>query len=166
MRFYSTVALLCACLASAATVSESHQVPGGSPLQFCEGPIVRDFVDIKSVKLSPNPPQAGKNLTINAHGTVHKDIVEGAYVRINVKWGLITLINTVQDLCEQTGHINLKCPIKAGDMTIEKSFGLPIAIPDGTYNVKADVFSQDDSHITCLTASVTFHGNRLFNIEL
>ncbi|PFH59029.1 hypothetical protein XA68_12909 [Ophiocordyceps unilateralis] len=166
MRFFTAVALLSASLASAAVVAEDHKVPGGSPLLFCDGYIPRDFVDIKSVKLTPTNPEAGKNLTIEARGTVHKDIRKGAYVRLEVKWGLITLLRTVQDLCEQTSNIDLECPIKAGDMTLKKTVQLPKAIPDGTYNVLADVYSEDDQHITCLTASVSFHGNSLFNLEL
>ncbi|RDA95206.1 hypothetical protein CP533_1819 [Ophiocordyceps camponoti-saundersi (nom. inval.)] len=167
MRFSTAVALLSACLAPAVAVNDDHEVPGGSPLRFCDGPVVKDFVDIKSVELDPKFPEAGNNLTIKARGTVHKDIVDGAYVRINVKWGLITLLNSKQDLCEQTSHIDLKCPIKAGDMSLEKTVQLPGAIPDGTYHVMADVYSQDDEHVTCLTASMTFNGQGLFgNIEL
>ncbi|RCI08537.1 hypothetical protein L249_8924 [Ophiocordyceps polyrhachis-furcata BCC 54312] len=168
MRFSTTVALLSACLAPAVAVNDDHVVPGGSPLRFCDGPIVKEFVDIKSVELTPKFPEAsGSNLTIEARGIVHKDILEGAYVRINVKWGLITLLNSKMDLCEQTSHIDLECPIKAGDMSLKKTVQLPSAIPDGTYHVMADVYSKNEEHITCLTASITFSGQGLFsNLEL
>ncbi|RDA83451.1 hypothetical protein CP532_1822 [Ophiocordyceps camponoti-leonardi (nom. inval.)] len=158
MRLSTAVAFLSACLAPVVAVNDDHDVPGGSPLRFCDGPIAKDFVDIEGVELTPKFPEAGSDLTISANGTVHKDIVEGAYVHINVKWGLITLVNTDMDLCEQTSHIDLKCPIKAGEMKLKKT---------GTYHVMADVYSKDQERITCLTASITFNGQGLFsNLEL
>lgn len=69
----------------------------------------------------------------------------------------------------------MKCPIEKGDQTIEKTVKLPAEIPpvrlasldrgsvpgeltmhQGKYTVLADVFNADDTHITCLTATVAF----------
>jgi len=178
MRF--SVACLSACLAPAAALSVFNgnapdvtanlglRIPGESPLELCDGEHGDDIVEIERVDLMPNPPAAGQELVIKAHGTVKKTIEEGAYVQLSVKYGLIRLINTKADLCEQIGNVDLKCPVKAGDMKITKKVDLPNEIPPGRYTVQADVYTADDEHITCLTATVTFNMavNGFFSNEL
>jgi hypothetical protein len=46
-----------------------------------------------------------------------------------VKYGLIRLVTTTADLCEQVGNVDLECPIKKGDVTITKDVDLPSQIP-------------------------------------
>jgi len=134
----------------------SLQVPGESPLEYCQPNHENDLLLIEHVNLSPNPPQSGTTLTIEAVGTFVEDIEEGAYVHLQVKYGLIRLINTTADLCEQVKNVDMECPIKKGKTTIVKDVELPDEIPPGKYTVLADVYTKDDVHITCLTAAVTF----------
>lgn len=110
---------------------------------------------------------------IKAKGSVKQKIEEGAYVLLTVKYGLIRLISTKADLCEQIGNVDLKCPVEAGIVEVTKSVDLPAEIPpvrghsplysvyvanpaQGKYTVLADVFTVDDVQITCLTATVAF----------
>jgi hypothetical protein len=110
---------------------------------------------------------------IKAKGSVKQKIEEGAYVLLTVKYGLIRLISTKADLCEQIGNVDLKCPVEKGEVEVTKSVDLPAEIPSvrgrflshfdclansaqGKYTVLADVFTADDVQITCLTATVTF----------
>lgn len=110
---------------------------------------------------------------IKAKGSVKQKIEEGAYVLLTVKYGLIRLISTKADLCEQIGNVDLKCPVEAGVVEVTKSVDLPAEIPpvrdhsplysvyvanlaQGKYTVLADVFTVDDVQITCLTATVAF----------
>jgi len=136
-------------------------VPGENPLEFCEADRDEDILTIDEVTLSPNPPQAGTTLVIEASGTVKDTITKGAYVHIEVKYGYIKLINMQSDLCEQLGNVDLQCPIEPGKLVITKSVDLPKQIPPGKYTVQADVYNADDEHITCLTAAVTFGGKSL-----
>ncbi len=130
-------------------------IPGDSPIDTCVNPPPEtDLVRIESLVISPNPPQKGKNLTIEASGVVVEDIVEGAYVAIEVKYGLIRLIRQKLDLCEQTVKVDLECPIKKGAMNITTEVELPKEIPPGRYTVLARVFTVDDKPITCLVAKV------------
>ncbi len=64
-----------------------------------------------------------------ASGKLLEDIGEGAYVQLQVKYGLIRLVSTKADLCEQVGNVDLKCPIEKGDVTITKDVDLPREIP-------------------------------------
>jgi hypothetical protein len=149
-----------------AVVREDLKVPGKSPLEFCPADHSKDVLTIESVELSPNPPLAGTDLVIKATGTVASTIAEGAYVNLQVKYGLIRLITTTADLCEQVQNVDLKCPIEKGALSIVKSVELPKEIPPGKYTVLADVYTVDDEPITCLTATVVFDRSGVFGIEL
>ncbi|KAK4112113.1 hypothetical protein N656DRAFT_732195 [Canariomyces notabilis] len=131
-------------------------VPGQNPLKFCEADRKDDIITIENVVLTPNPPEAGVTLVIEATGTVKETIVDGAYVNLQVKYGYIRLINTQADLCKEIKNVDLDCPIEKGKISVIKSIDLPKEIPPGKYTVEADVFSKDDEHITCLTATVVF----------
>lgn len=131
-------------------------IPGASPLQHCTPDHDSDLLTIEHVNLSPNPPLAGATLTIEAVGTFKKEIDQGAYVRLQVKYGLIKLLSTTADLCEQIQNVDMECPIQKGKTTITKEVEMPAQIPPGKYTVVADVFSADDEPITCLTATVIF----------
>ena len=72
---------------------------------------------------------SGKTLTIEAVGTFKEDIAEGAYVVLQVKYGLIKLLSTTADLCEQIKTVDMDCPIKKGETTITKEVELPAQIP-------------------------------------
>lgn len=66
---------------------------------------------------------------IKAKGSVKQKIEEGAYVLLTVKYGLIRLISTKADLCEQIGNVDLKCPVETGEVEVTKSVDLPAEIP-------------------------------------
>jgi len=165
MRFAATVVALLWAGVSARNVPRFGQsiladdpldVPGQSPLKFCEADRAKDIITIEEVVLSPNPPQAGATLTIEASGIVKEDITEGAYVKLQVKYGYIKLLDTQADLCEEIKNVDLECPIEKGKISITKEVELPKEIPPGKYTVQADVYTADDEHITCLTAMVFF----------
>ncbi|KAF2727737.1 hypothetical protein EJ04DRAFT_517075 [Polyplosphaeria fusca] len=136
-------------------MSEDYKVPGDNPLDFCADPS-DDILEIEKVDLSPNPPEAGKTLTIKATGNF-KEKVESGKMHLQVKYGLITLINQDADLCDTVAKADLKCPLEKGEMTLTKDVDLPSQIPPGKYTVLADVYNDDGDKITCLTAHVEFH---------
>lgn len=72
---------------------------------------------------------SGKNLTITASGTLSKDVEEGTKVHLQVKYGLIRILNQEVDLCEQADKLNLKCPLKKGPMTLTRDVEMPKEIP-------------------------------------
>jgi len=127
-------------------VQDEFDVPGQSPLKFCEADRTNDIITIEEVILAPNPPQAyvqpvvsrrplanaalsGANLTIKATGFVKETIVDGAYVQLQVKYGYIKLLDTTADLCEQIKNVDLDCPIEKGKISIVKDIELPKEIP-------------------------------------
>ena len=72
--------------------------------------------------------RSGEVLTIEAQGNFTKKVEEGAYVELSIKYGLIRIINTSVDLCQQLKEIDEECPVE-GPKTITKSVQLPKEIP-------------------------------------
>jgi hypothetical protein len=173
MRFSTVATLLSASLAPVSAlvfpaqtkVGDDLSVPGDNPLTYCNADRADDILTITNVDLTPNPPLAGEELVINAVGQTSKPIEKGAYVLLQVKYGLIRLISTTADLCEQITNVDMECPIEKGELKITKSISLPAEIPPGKYSVLADVFTKDDEPITCLEATVVF-SRGLFSLEL
>ena len=132
-------------------------IPGGSPIDTCQTPAPEtDLIEISSLEISPNPPQKGQNLTIIASGIVKEDIAAGARVQVVVKYGLIKLLATELDLCEQTEKVDLSCPIQAGELTLQREVELPALIPPGRYTVNAQVITEDGRPAICLVAKVQY----------
>lgn len=71
----------------------------------------------------------GKPLLVTFKGDVKKKIANGAYVKVVVKYGLIQLLSTTADFCEQTQNVDLNCPLEPGKMVITKSIDMPSVIP-------------------------------------
>ncbi|KAL4783658.1 ML domain-containing protein [Aspergillus varians] len=132
-------------------ITQGAPVKGENPLEFCADP-KSDLLDIKSVDLFPNPPKPGQTLKIKAEGVLHERVEEGAYVLLEVKYGLITLLRQRPDLCEQIVNVDLECPLEEGPLVLTREVELPAQIPPGKYTVHADVFDKDDRRITCLDA--------------
>jgi len=144
----------------AVAARDDFKIPGESPLELCPKDHDDDIIKIERVDLIPNPPEPGKTLLISAVGTVKETIVEGAYILLQIKYGLIRLISTKVDLCEQIRNVDLTCPIEKGLVVITKAVEMPKEIPPGKYSVFADVYSRNDDPITCLTATVVFGNHR------
>jgi hypothetical protein len=108
---------------------DSNKVPGKSPVEICSLSPSDDLVIIEYINLTPNPPQAGQNLTIDARGYLKVDIEEGAYANFEVKYGFIKLLTGTADLCEKAAEVDLECPIKKGQIKVQKLVELPSQIP-------------------------------------
>lgn len=78
---------------------------------------------------------SGNTLTIKAEGTLLEDVGEGAYVILQVKYGLIRLVSTKADLCDQVENVDMECPIKKGKTTITKDVELPKEIPPVSFTL-------------------------------
>ncbi|QIW99978.1 hypothetical protein AMS68_005496 [Peltaster fructicola] len=138
-------------------LEDSYKVPGDNPLYYCDNPETEKYIlEVESVDIDPNPPKAGKTLTIKAKGKFTEDVEEGAKVHLTVKYGLITIIRQTADLCDAVKNVELECPLEEGVMELSKDVDLPSQIPNGKYTVLADVVTKDDDKITCLKATVEF----------
>ncbi|RKP30750.1 hypothetical protein METBISCDRAFT_30654 [Metschnikowia bicuspidata] len=129
-------------------------VPGNAPIVQCDV-LTPQVLKLQHVTIDPNPPVRGRNLTFTATGLLSQDIVDGAYVKVDVRFGFIRLIKKTYDLCEQVQNIDLKCPIRLGKQEITKTVEIPADVPPGRYIVNARAYNKDDELITCLTVDLT-----------
>jgi len=60
-----------------------------------------DIIQIQSIEVTPDPPQAGKDLTVNVKAITTERIEEGAYAMVTVKLGRIKILTKEFDLCEE-----------------------------------------------------------------
>lgn len=134
---------------------DDRPVPGDSPIVQCQAH-ESQILTLLSVTIDPNPPTRGANLTFIAEGYLTKDIEEGAYVEVDVRYGYIRLIHQQFDLCEEIGKVDLECPVKKGKQIITKEVEIPNEVPPGKYIINARAFTKDDEFITCLSAVVDF----------
>jgi hypothetical protein len=72
---------------------------------------------------------SGQTLDIKATGVLKETVENGAKIHLQVKYGLITLINQETDLCNQVKNVDLRCPLKKGPLELTKSVNLPGQIP-------------------------------------
>ncbi|TIA91255.1 hypothetical protein E3P99_01180 [Wallemia hederae] len=92
-----------------------------------------DALKLTKLDVSPDPPQSGRNLTIDAAGVVNRYIGEGAYADVAVKLGYITLYSTRYDLCKEAhdADAQIQCPVEKGERAIKQNVELPSHIPPG-----------------------------------
>lgn len=151
--------------AHASVVFEAQAVPGttkpikgDSPLLLCDLE-EKQYLDISSIMLTPNPPERGTDLVIAAKGEVKKLIKEGAYVDVEVRLGYIKLLTQTFDLCEvlEENDVNgLTCPVKPGIYDLKKTVTIPEEVPPGKYTILARAYTVDDELLTCITGEVIF----------
>lgn len=134
---------------------DQKPVPGKSPIFQCEAASPQ-LLTLELVVIDPNPPVKGQNLTFVAKGVLAKEVGEGAYVDVDVRYGFIRLIHQRFDLCEEITKVDLECPIEKGKQVIKKRVEIPEEVPPGKYTVIAKAFTADDEFITCLGAVVEF----------
>ncbi|KDE05689.1 hypothetical protein MVLG_03923 [Microbotryum lychnidis-dioicae p1A1 Lamole] len=117
-----------------------------------------DAIEIDSIKISPDPPVPGKDLTIYASGTVKTLITYGSYANVVVKLGLIKLVNKTIDVCDELANANstLQCPIDPNTYQVEQTVALPAEIPRAKFVVQANVFTQKDEPAACVNLWINF----------
>ncbi|AET40038.1 sterol transporter Ecym_5275 [Eremothecium cymbalariae DBVPG len=132
-------------------------IPGDSPLEKCDL-AEEQSLEIHYIDLTPNPPERGANLTIDAEGVLYSTVDEGSYVMVEVRLGYIKLLTQTFDLCEQLEENDLgyECPLLPGTYTISETVEIPVQVPPGKYTVQVRAFTGDDQEVACLTGNVLF----------
>ncbi|GAA5895920.1 sterol transporter [Sporobolomyces salmoneus] len=117
-----------------------------------------DALQIDSIKITPDPPKPGQDLTIVASGRAQSKIDVGTYADVTVKLGLIKLLTKTFDVCEELDNANatLRCPIAPGTHTITQTVALPREIPRAKFQVDALVYTQDEEPAACINLWINF----------
>ena len=90
----------------------------------------------------------GEKLSIKASGDFKEQVGEGSKMHLQVKYGLITLINQERDACDTIEQADLKCPLKKGELSLTKDVDLPREIPPVRHPVLC--WCRDDWWLGCV----------------
>eukprot|EP00270_Netrium_digitus_P016619 TRINITY_DN5996_c0_g1_i1.p1 TRINITY_DN5996_c0_g1~~TRINITY_DN5996_c0_g1_i1.p1 ORF type:complete len:148 (+),score=17.77 TRINITY_DN5996_c0_g1_i1:277-720(+) len=108
-------------------------------------------VKILGISLTPNPPVRGKPVAIAVQGTVNSPIANGIasyLVKYNNK---AVLLNSKLNICTA----GVKCPIKAGPITLKTSLTVPKYAPVGLYTLGVSAVTLNKVPILCINATFT-----------
>ncbi|KAI9031142.1 ML domain-containing protein [Hyaloraphidium curvatum] len=123
-----------------------------SALEWCGTD--EDIFTLGSLTISPDPPEKGTNLTVKVEGYLKETIVQGAYADVVVKIGVVKLLDTRLDLCDQGKElVGEDCPVQPGQRALEKTVAIPEQAPKGKYKVAAVLKNADDKQIACVNAA-------------
>jgi hypothetical protein len=87
---------------------------------------------------------SGSTLVIEAAGILSEKVEKGAYVMLQVKYGLIKLVSTKADLCDQVTNVDMECPIEKGAITITKDVEIPSGVPPVSRRSASRIFVPSD----------------------
>ncbi|KUJ11614.1 uncharacterized protein LY89DRAFT_688810 [Mollisia scopiformis] len=167
MHFFITAPLL-AGLASAgfidtieSIIKTSEPVEALSEWSYTNCGTDTDAISLHSFTLSPDPPVPGSPLTATFDFTANSEILEGAYVDIDVKLGFIILLSKTIDLCDDSEDgvlydTGVSCPIAAGDYVLTKNVDLPAEIPPAKFTVESRGYTFDDQDMFCVDVVANF----------
>jgi hypothetical protein len=117
-----------------------------------------DIIQIQSIDVSPDPPQPGEDLTVTVSAYVTEIIEEGAYADVTVKLGLVKILQTQLDICEEARKANasIQCPVETGEYTVSETIALPKEIPPAKFVVNVRGYTVDDDDMLCLNLKANF----------
>ncbi|KAG6834365.1 hypothetical protein H0H93_010113 [Arthromyces matolae] len=113
------------------------------------------IVNVQDIQISPDSPQAGKNLTVTIRGQVTSTVQEGAYATVSVKAGLVTYPSQKVDICQEARNSNLsiQCPVAPGTYTVVDTVSIPNNVPKGSYNAQINGYTADKASMFCVQAT-------------
>ncbi|EPZ35323.1 hypothetical protein O9G_000719 [Rozella allomycis CSF55] len=110
-----------------------------------------DVFELQDVIINPDPPKVGSSLNITVVGNLKSVIDQGSYVKVRVRYGLITVVNTKIDLCKEiSDYPELpQCPVQPGRIAISEVTDMPDA-PKGFYRADISGFTASNAQIFCV----------------
>lgn len=119
----------------------------------------RDAITVESVRLSPDPPVPGQNLTIQGWGNLRAPIHQGSTADVLVRVGLTPVHRERLDLCAaaEREQFPVQCPAKPGEYHLEHTTFVPKNIPRGLrYTAHVTAENHQAQPLLCLDVGVTF----------
>ncbi|KAI0800894.1 ML domain-containing protein [Fomes fomentarius] len=116
------------------------------------------IIHVKDIKVIPDPPERGKDLTIRVEGVADEDVEDGAYADVTVKAGPIKLLHKEFDVCEEARNANatIQCPVEKGTHKVVQIVTLPKEIPPAQFKVEIRGYTAEDDDLLCLDLSIDF----------
>jgi hypothetical protein len=131
---------------------------GISPTPFCAFASPASSFSLPSLSLADYCTYRGKKLTVEASGTLSKDVEAGAKLHLTVKYNSIIILREETDLCDQLPNVGLSCPLKKGPLDVTKEVEITSQVPEGKYIVIANVYTESHNEvITCMEGTAVFN---------
>ncbi|KAI0673511.1 ML domain-containing protein [Trametes maxima] len=170
MARFGFLFLLAAALSGAAASPVDEQEMLGNPAPLATGQdwswtdcgTGSHIVHINDIKVSPDPPKRGEELTITVEGVASQDVTDGAYADVTVKVGVIKLLQKEFDVCEEAlkANASIQCPVEKGTHKVIQSVALPKEIPPAQFNVAIRGYTSDDEDLVCMNLMMDFRLKR------
>ncbi|KAI8835674.1 ML domain-containing protein [Chytriomyces cf. hyalinus JEL632] len=117
-------------------------------IEICSSP--EDIFSPQRIDMNPDPPKRGAQLDVAVVGELSETVLDGAYIKVIVKLGIIKLYDGTINLCEEAGKIGHPCPIEKGHQEVFHTVDMPREVPPGKYDIDVKAFNNDDKPLTCL----------------
>ncbi|KAJ3027343.1 Phosphatidylglycerol/phosphatidylinositol transfer protein [Rhizophlyctis rosea] len=129
-----------------------------SPISTFEGSVEScgrddDIFKLEYIRMTPDPPERGKPLTIAIKGKLEEVVQEGAYADVKVNLGFIKLVDQRFDVCENVKEVGKECPLQPGEEEVTHTVDFPKEAPPGRYIIHADITNYDGKHVACINAA-------------
>ncbi|MCJ1266874.1 Phosphatidylglycerol/phosphatidylinositol transfer protein [Lobaria immixta] len=143
--------------------SPHGEIPGGSPLKFCNESRSTDLYSIDQIELYPNPLYIDDVFEVHFYGNFLKNITEKATWTFLARYGNSTEHETgTMDFCESLDSIDQPgrhgqpdCPPEKGFALLKMSaWVMPMFIVPGDYYFKFDAMTKENERIYCLDAEI------------
>ncbi|RKF83712.1 Phosphatidylglycerol/phosphatidylinositol transfer protein [Golovinomyces cichoracearum] len=132
-----------------------YSVPGDISLKYCSGHQEGQLLKISEATVNPNPAQKGKILNIDIVGQLPEK-VEGGYVDVVVKIGLIKILQHTIDLCDDDSIAKITCPLEKGPVKLHSEIEIPEQVPPALFHVHAQAYTNNDEYLFCLESNANF----------
>ena len=129
--------------------------------QVCEG--ISDELKITSVNLTPDPPAAGKSITVEVDGGPTSVEVKGGKATLNIYAFNTHIYGPLSfDLCTDFG---VKCPVANGAKWDGKiTYPIPSVAPKGLkLSLKIDITDENSKELSCFKVDTTIGSQSWFD---
>ncbi|MGK5734279.1 ML domain-containing protein [Streptomyces sp. URMC 124] len=134
---------------------------------YTDAGLASDPLQIESIRTTPDPPMPGTSLKATVKAAAQEEIVDGAYIEVVVKLGLVKLFTKRYDLFEKlrgdTSDWSLTAdtapggePIMPGNVELTFGMDLPRETPQAKFTVNARGYTVDDDDLFSLDFRVDF----------
>jgi ML domain len=96
-----------------------------------------DMMKIANVKLIPDTPKKGQNLTVEISGYLKKTLGTNAYLVAKVKKAGMKFPNFHIAACD---YLSSKCPVEKGPQQLSFTFDIPSLMPGGAYEIVTELY--------------------------
>ncbi|XP_064399083.1 putative phosphatidylglycerol/phosphatidylinositol transfer protein DDB_G0282107 [Halichondria panicea] len=112
-----------------------------------------DAVKINSVTISPEQPEKGETVSVEAVITVQNNtMITGGKINVTASLDNVPLLEKIFDLCSESSIIGVNCPLTSGQRTLSAKPTITDLAPPGNYTILAIIEDQNKQEVLCIKA--------------